>query len=390
MLDELLALIRNRVLQEADLTKELSDEDVRILINQVTRDVIRGKSIGIEARERLENTVFHSLRGLDAIQELVDDPTVTEIMVNGPFEIFYERAGHIYSWEKKFASEELLGDTIQRIVGAHNRVVNMSSPIVDSRLKDGSRVNVVLSPISLGGSALTIRKFPEKVMTMENLIQIDSLTEEAATFLQEAVSHGYSILVSGGTGSGKTTFLNALSAFIPTDERIITIEDSAELQLNGIKNLVRLETRGSNQNQVEEITIRQLIRTALRMRPDRIIVGEVRGQEAFDMLQAMNTGHDGSMSTAHANSCKDALSRLEMMVRMGMDLPLDAIRAQIASGIDLIIQLNRMSDKSRKVMEIVEVEGFSNDKIKLNIVFGREEGALVRKGQLKNCGKMDL
>lgn len=361
--------IRSRVLARLDLTRDLSDEEIEALIAEETRVCARGRMLSFHERVRLEQQVFNSLRRLDVIQELVDDPSVTEIMVNGPDCIFYERAGRIYRWEGAFASEERLVDILQQIVARHNRAINLSSPIVDTRLEDGSRVNMVLSPIAVDGSALTIRKFPEHPLTMQQLIAMGSLTEEAANVLKILVEARYSMLISGGTGSGKTTFLNALSQYIPSDERIITIEDSAELQIQDVPNLVRLETRNSNREGVEAITIRDLIKTALRMRPDRIIVGECRGAEAFDMLQAMNTGHDGSLSTAHANSCKDALARLEMMVLMGMDLPYEAILKQIAAGIDIIVQLGRMRDKSRRVLEIVEVNGVSEGEIRLNPLY---------------------
>ncbi len=377
-MDSLFMQVHDEVLSRLDFTHELNDEEILELIKQIVREHSARQTMGLRERESLQKEVFNSLRRLDAIQELVDDEDVTEIMVNGCQAIFYEKRGEIFEWDKRFVSEDKLADTIQRIVSAHNRSVNLSSPIVDSRLEDGSRVNVVLSPISIDGSTMTIRKFPKSPLTMEQLMLVGAITKEATDFLQNAVAHGKSILISGGTGSGKTTFLNALSAAIPKDERVITIEDSAELQLKGIKNLVRLETRNTSMEETIQISIRDLIRTALRMRPDRIIVGECRGEEAFDMLQAMNTGHDGSMSTVHANSCKDSLLRLEMMVRMGMDLPLDAIRAQIASGIQLVVQLNRMADHSRKVVEIASLEGILEGNMVLKPIFLRRDGELVR------------
>jgi pilus assembly protein CpaF len=318
-------------------------------------------------------------------------------MVNGPQNIFYEKAGRIHRWDGQFQSEERLVDILQQIVAKHNRVINLSAPIVDSRLEDGSRVNIVLSPISIDGSALTIRKFPEHPLTMQQLIGMGALSVEAAELLQKLVKARYSIIVSGGTGSGKTTFLNALSQYIPNDERIITIEDSAELQIQGVSNLVRLETRNSNTEGVAAITIRDLIRSALRMRPDRIIVGECRGAEAFDMLQAFNTGHDGSLSTAHANSSRDILSRLEMMVLMGMELPLSAIRKQIASGVDIIVHLGRLRDKSRRVLEIAEVDKMVDGEIVLNPLYefeeksvtdGKIQGCLVPRNALCHTGKL--
>jgi pilus assembly protein CpaF len=373
--------VRENVLKKIDLTRDVSDEELEDLIAQEITQYVKDKIISIRERVHLEQQVFNSLRKLDVIQELVEDPAVTEIMVNGPQHIFYEKAGRIYQWEGQFQSEERLMDILQQIVAKHNRVINLSAPIVDSRLEDGSRVNIVLSPISIDGSALTIRKFPEHPLTMQQLIQMGALSEEAAVLLQKLVKARYSIIVSGGTGSGKTTFLNALSQYIPNDERIITIEDSAELQIQEIPNLVRLETRNSNTEGVAAITIRDLIRSALRMRPDRIIVGECRGAEAFDMLQAFNTGHDGSLSTAHANSSRDILSRLEMMVLMGMDLPLGAIRKQIASGVDIIVHLGRLRDKSRRVLEISEVDKIVDGEIVLNPLYVFEE-ELVADGKI--------
>ena len=310
-------------------------------------------------------------------------------MVNGPKQIFYEKRGRIHRWAGQFSSEERLVDILQQIVARHNRVINLSAPIVDSRLADGSRVNMVLAPISIDGSALTIRKFPKNPLTMQQLIAMGAVSRDAAELLQILVRARYSMIISGGTGSGKTTFLNALSQYIPSDERIITIEDSAELQIQGVDNLVRLETRNSNTEGVAPITIHDLIRTALRMRPDRIIVGECRGAEAFDMLQAFNTGHDGSLSTGHANSSRDILSRLEMMVLMGMELPLGAIRRQIVSGVDIIIHLGRLRDKSRKVLEIAEVTGLEDGEILLNPLYvfeetGMENGKILGSLQKKN------
>jgi pilus assembly protein CpaF len=377
-------LIREKVLNRIDLSRDISDEELEHLIASEIAEYVKGRMISIRERVRLEQQVFNSLRKLDAIQELVEDPTVTEIMVNGPQNIFYEKAGRIHRWDGQFQSEERLVDILQQIVAKHNRVINLSSPIVDSRLENGSRVNMVLSPISIDGSALTIRKFPEHPLTMQQLIGMGALSVEAAELLQKLVKARYSIIVSGGTGSGKTTFLNALSQYIPNDERIITIEDSAELQIQDVSNLVRLETRNSNTEGVAAITIRDLIRSALRMRPDRIIVGECRGAEAFDMLQAFNTGHDGSLSTAHANSSRDILSRLEMMVLMGMELPLSAIRKQIASGVDIIVHLGRLRDKSRRVLEIAEVDKMVDGEIVLNPLYEFEEKSVID-GKIQGC-----
>ncbi len=390
-MDNIVHTVRENVLKRMDLSRDTSDEEIEDMIAQELAQESRKTSISIHERVRIEQQVFNSLRKLDAIQELVDDPEVTEIMVNGPNCIFYEKGGRIFPWEGAFSSEERLLDILQQIVARHNRVINLASPIVDTRLEDGSRVNIVLSPVSVDGSALTIRKFPDTPLTMEGLIKTGSITQEAAQLLQLLVRARYSIFISGGTGAGKTTFLNALSQYIPKEERIITIEDSAELQIQGIKNLVRLETRNANMEGVRPITIRELIRTALRMRPDRIIVGECRGEEAFDMLQAMNTGHDGSLSTGHANSCRDILSRLEMMVLMGMELPLSAIRQQITSGIDIIVQLGRLRDRSRRVLEITEVVGIKEGQTVLNTLYRFEEsgfadGRVV--GELKKTGTL--
>ena len=399
MLDELGLRIRDVVLSEIDLSKELSDEEICDLIGMAVSKEAREIPMTLRQRADLERIIFNSLRKLDILQELVDDKAVTEIMVNGPNEIFYEKAGRIYEFNGHFSSEEKLEDVIQQIVGRHNRVVNQASPIVDTRLSDGSRVNIVLNPISIGGSAVSIRKFPEHPMSMEKLIDIESISPEAAGVLQILTQARYNIFISGGTGSGKTTFLNALSQYIPDDERIITIEDSAELQLVGAKNIVRLETRNSNTDGVTPITIRDLIRTALRMRPDRIIVGECRGAEALDMLQAMNTGHDGSLSTGHANSPADAISRIEVMTLMGAEeMPLKAIRQQVASGIDIIVQLGRLRDKSRRVLEISEIDSFTDGEIMLNSLYHFEEsgvdddgkilGQLVKTGTLRHTQKL--
>ncbi len=385
--------IRSIVLEEMDLSRDVSDEEIEDLIGTIASRELKNKNISLKERIELEKSVFHSLRKLDVLQELVDDKEVTEIMVNGPNNIFYEKNGQIYKYHGCFSSEEKMQDVIQQIVGRHNRVVNQATPIVDSRLQDGSRVNIVLSPISIDGSAISIRKFPEQPFTIEQLIEIGSISEEASDLLKDLVKAKYNIFISGGTGSGKTTFLNALSQYIPEDERIITIEDSAELQLLSAHNLVRLETRNANMEGVVPITIRDLIKTALRMRPDRIIVGECRGAEALDMLAAMNTGHEGSLSTGHANSCRDILSRLETMVLMGQELPLNAIRTQIASGIDIIIQLGRIKDKSRKVLEISEIKGIVNGEIELNTLYkfvykNGKQGELEKVGQLISKDKM--
>lgn len=377
--------IRRRVLARMDVSRNTSDEELWTLIDGVIteKDNIRPS---LKERENAREQVFNALRRLDVLQELIDDPEVTEIMVNGYQKIFYEKKGRLIRWDKHFLSREKLEDTIQAIVAAGNRMVNEAAPIVDTRLQDGSRVNIVLSPIAIDGSVITIRKFPAHPMQMEDLLARDSLSPGIAALLKSLVQAGYNMFVSGGTGSGKTTFLNALSGYIPQTERVITIEDSAELQLNGIENLVRLETRAANLENVSEIPIRQLIRTALRMRPDRILVGECRGAEALDMLQAMNTGHDGSLSTGHANSCQDMLSRLETMVLMGMELPVSAIRAQIASGIDVLIHLGRLRDRTRKLLDIMEVDGMFQGEIRLRPLYhfvekGEQAGKIVGEWQ---------
>lgn len=366
--------VRQIISQRRDVNQEISNETLMMMINEVVSEISRETYISISEKNNLINSVYNSMRGLDALQPLVDDPSITEIMINGPDNIFIEKNGKLFKTDTKFSSAEKLENVIQNIVSNVNRTVNESSPIVDARLKDGSRVNVVLPPIALNGATVTIRKFPETPMTVQKLIEYGSITPEVADFLLKLVKAKYNIFISGGTGSGKTTFLNALSNFIPKDERVITIEDSAELQIKGVENLVRLETRNANMEGKGEITIRDLIKSSLRMRPERIVVGEVRGPEALDMLQAMNTGHDGSLSTGHANSTRDMLSRLETMVLTGAQIPLDAIRQQIASAVDIIIQLSRLRDKSRRTLQIVEVLGYERDEngngyIKLNPLY---------------------
>lgn len=392
--------IRQLVFEQMDLSRDMTDEEIEELIRTVIAREARRLGITIKDRIRLQEQVFNSLRKMDILQELIEDEAVTEIMVNGPENIFYEKNGSLYRFSGSFSSEEKMHDIIQQIVGRHNRVVNQASPIVDTRLADGSRVNIVLTPISIDGSAISIRKFPKDPFTLEQLVEINSLTSEVADFLRLLVRAKYNIFISGGTGSGKTTFLNALSQSISPEERIITIEDSAELQLNSAMNLVRLETRNTNSEGVKAIPIRELIRTALRMRPDRIIVGECRGEEALDMLTAMNTGHDGSLSTGHANSCRDMLSRLETMVIMAKDLPIEAIRKQIASGVDIIIQLGRLRDKSRRVLEIAELIGVENGEIQLRTLYKFHEnrecstkkqvaGELVKERELLDVRKLE-
>ncbi|MBR3812086.1 MAG: CpaF family protein [Agathobacter sp.] len=382
--------LRKQVLERMDFSRELSNVELQELIAREMSCQKDVKQLTIQQRVFVEQRVFNSLRKLDVLQELLEDDEITEILVNGPNCIFYEKNGAFFEHPYHFASEEKLQDVIQQIVGRHNRVVNLTSPIVDTRLEDGSRVNIVLTPIAIDGSAISIRKFGRTPMHMQALIQLETLDEELSNFLKQIVVSRYNIFISGGTSSGKTTFLNALSAFIPTNERIITIEDSAELQLQQTPNLVRLETRNSNQEGVKAITARELIHTALRMRPDRIIVGECRGEETLDMLQAMNTGHDGSLSTGHGNSIGDMLSRIEMMVLMGNDLPLLAIRQQIAMGIDIMIHLERGKDQKRRVVEVSELLGICEGEFQLNPLYLYREGRFEKVGALHQTRKWEL
>lgn len=386
---ELFQELRALLMERLDLARELSDEEILEEIDNLILGRMREYCLSLKEKVQLRQELFHSVRKLDVLQELIEDETVTEIMVNGPDAIFVERAGKLTKWDKTFTSGEKLEDVIQQIVGKCNRVVNESMPIVDARLDNGARVNAVIRPVALNGPILTIRRFPDTPITMEKLIALGSLPLECAEFLAALVRARYSMVIGGGTGSGKTTFLGALSNYIPPDERLITIEDNAELKIQGIANLVRLEAKMANMEGAASITIRDLIKTALRMRPDRIIVGEVRGGEAVDMLQALNTGHDGSLSTAHANSASDMLSRLETMTLMGVDLPLEAIRRQIASGVDILIHLGRMRDKSRKVLEITEICGFENHEIKTRTLYRWQEGkGLVQTAELLNREKL--
>ena len=361
--------LRQMVQERLDYGRDYTDEEVEDTIDEVLMEQENLELCSVELRRRLRKELFDSLRRLDILQIFVDDSSVTEIMINGLDHIFVERDGQLQELDRAFDSMEKLQDVIQQIVAGCNRVVNEASPIVDARLSNGARVNIVMSPIALNGPIITIRRFPDKPITMQKLIAMETISPEAADFLKTLVKAGYNIFVSGGTGSGKTTFLNVLSGFIPPEQRIITIEDSAELQLQGIPNLVRLETRNGNAEGCREIGIRELIRSSLRMRPDRIIVGEVRGAEAIDMLQCMNTGHDGSMSTGHANSAADMLSRLETMALFASDIPIQAIRKQIASSIDIIVQLERLRDRSRRVTAIAEVLDCTEDAYILNPIF---------------------
>ncbi len=381
---------------------KLDDEELEDKIEGIVAQMLEGQPVSVAEKVDITERIFSSIRGFGLLDVIMKDDDITEVMINGPEEIFIEKSGRLHRLQDRFESERQLEDIIQRIVGLAGREVNQANPIVDTRLSDGSRVNVVLPPIALKGPTVTIRKFSKQPMTIGQLIQYGSIDEEVAKVLELLVKAKYNIIVSGGTGSGKTTFLNALSNFIPKDERVITIEDSAELQIAGVENLVALETRNANTTGSGAVTIQDLIKSALRMRPERIIVGEVRGAEALDMLQAMNTGHDGSLSTGHANSTGDMLSRLETMVLRGADnLPLAAVRQQIASAVDIIIQLSRLRDKSRKTMEITEVLECENNQIKLNPLYKFEEdenttfekvsGKLLRTGNpLKNDYKLKL
>ena len=362
-----------RILEEMDMTREMEDEELTQLIYRVLQEVSAQEYLSLAEKTFLGRELFNAFRKLNILQEFLEDEDITEIMINGTQNIFFEKDGRIYQSDKRFVSREKLEDVVQQIAAGSNRLVNEASPIVDARLLDGSRVNIVLPPIAIDGPIVTIRKFSKEAITMKQLIAWESISREVSAFLATLVAAGYNIFISGGTGSGKTTFLNALSQSITKTERIITIEDNAELQIQDVPNLVRLEARNANVEGSGAVTIRDLIKSALRMRPDRLIVGEVRSAEAIDMLQAMNTGHDGSLSTGHANSPKDMLSRLETMVLMGMELPLPAIQRQIASGVDVIVHLGRLRDKSRKVLEVTEVLGYTGGEIQLQTLYQYEE-----------------
>ena len=386
--------LREKLIKRIGEETEVRDDRVQDIIDELIMEEGREAYISLPQKQQVRIELFNSIRGLDILQELLDDDDVTEIMVNGTGGIFVERQGRISKWEKHFFSEEKLQELVQQIVAGCNRIVNESVPIADARLKDGARVNIVLAPVALNGPIITIRRFPNRPITMAQLIEWGAVTEEAVSFLKKLVKAGYNIFISGGTGSGKTTFLNALSDYIPKDERIITIEDNAELQIQGVENLVKMEARRANTEGAHEVSIRELIKSSLRMRPDRIIVGEVRGEEAIDMLQSLNTGHDGSLSTGHGNSPRDMLSRLETMVFMGMELPVSAVRRQIASGIDILVHLGRLRDKSRKVLEIAEVSGYQyeTEEILLRTLYEfRESGCKEEQkvqGRLEKCWDM--
>lgn len=398
---EIVGELKKYVTENLPLSK-LSDEELEEKVEQITEQKLSGEYCSIKQKVSIVQQVYSSIRGFGLLDSIISDETITEVMINGPENIFIEQKGRLFKLDKQFESQRRLEDVIQRIVGLAGREVNQANPICDTRLPDGSRVNVVLPPIALCGPTLTIRKFSKTPMTIEKLIQYGSITQEIADKLELLVKAKYNIFICGGTGSGKTTFLNALSNYIPKDERVITIEDSAELQIVGVDNLVSLETRNANASGAGQITIRDLIKSSLRMRPERIVVGEVRGGEALDMLQAMNTGHDGSLSTGHANSTEDMLSRLETMVLQGAEgLPLEAIRQQIASAVDIIIHLSRLRDKSRKTMEITEIVGYKDGRIMLNPLYVFEEdenstlekvsGSLRRtKNKMQNVFKLHL
>lgn len=391
-------LLYEKVMLRLDMTRETGEEELQEIILTVLEEAAEEEFLPLNEKIRISRELFNAFRRLDILQDLIEDESITEIMVNGTENIFYEKGGRLYRTDRHFISEERLCDVIQQIVGETNRYVNESSPVVDARLKDGSRVNVVLKPVAVNGPIMTIRKFPSEAVTMEQLIRWGSVTREAGEFVERLVEAKYNIFVSGGTGAGKTTFLNAMSDYIPKEERIITIEDNAELQIHGVENLVRLEARGANPEGEGAVTIRDLIRSALRMRPDRIIVGEVRGEETVDMISsAMLNGHSGSMSTGHANNPIDMLHRLETMMMMGIDLPLQAIQRQIASALDVIIHLGRLRDKSRRVLQIEEVLGYSDGRIITGTLYEfREEGmknekiegGLVKVSDIKNTEKL--
>ena len=391
-------LLYEKVMFRLDMSRETGEEELQEIILGVLEETEKEEFLPLNEKIRISRELFNAFRRLDILQDLIEDESITEIMVNGTENIFYEKGGRLYRADRHFISEERLCDVIQQIVGETNRYVNESSPVADARLKDGSRVNVVLKPVAVNGPIMTIRKFPSEAVTMEQLVRIGSLTEEAAEFIRCLVQSKYNIFVSGGTGAGKTTFLNAMSDYIPKDERIITIEDNAELQIQGVENLVRLEARGANPDGEGEVTIRDLIRSALRMRPDRIIVGEVRGEETVDMISsAMLNGHSGSMSTGHANNPADMIHRLETMMMMGIDLPLQAIQRQIASALDIIILLGRLRDKSRKVIQIEEVTGYRDGMVRTETLYefreeeiqdGKIKGSLMKVNEIKNRGKL--
>ena len=392
--------LQKKLMSRLDTSRELRDEEICEQIDKLLMEKNSGHYYSLKRRAQLRTELFNSVRKLDILQELIDNDQVTEVMVNGLDGIFIEERGCIRKWEKEFYTQDKIEDLVQSIAAKSNRIVNATVPIVDARLENGARVSMVLPPVALNGPIITIRQFPTHPIEMEQLIAWGAVTKDAVEFLRKLVIAGYNIFISGGTGSGKTTFLNALSNYIPKQERIITIEDNAELQIRGVENLVRLEARKGNTQGDHEITIRDLIRASLRMRPDRVIVGEVRGEETIDMIQAMNNGHDGSLSTGHGNSPRDMLARLETMVLMGMELPVSAVRRQIASGLDIMVHLGRMRDRSRKVLEILEITGYSYEKeeILTHTLYEFEEtgkgqekviGTLIKKGELQQTRKLE-
>lgn len=381
--------LRNQILSQLDMTREVEDQEILNLIDELVLKGGKDTPLTVREKDRLRRELFDSIRKLDILQELIDDDEVTEIMINGYKHIFVERGGSIQRYDRQFSTPDKLDDVIQQIVGRCNRVVNEQMPIVDARLENGARVNVVLKPAALDGPIISIRRFPDTPITMEDLISGGSITKEAADFLQNLVVSGYSIMIGGGTSSGKTTFLNALSCYIPASERVVTIEDNAELQIQNVANLVRLESRAANLEEHLEITMDDLIKTALRMRPNRIIVGEIRGMEAKSYITSLNLGHNGSMATAHANSAKEMISRLEMMVLMGMELPLPAIRRQIASGIEILIHLGRDNMGHRRVEEIAEVLGLEHEEVKIHVLYELQEDRLVQKNTLSHKHKLE-
>ena len=381
--NEIFKALRERIIEGSGENEFLGDKELSAEIDRVLSKSEESRHMVLSEKLAMKNRLYNSLKRLDVLQELIDDRSVTEIMINSHKEIFVERSNHMERWQQAIESEEKLEDIIQQIVSRINRRVNTSSPIADARLPDGSRVHIVLPPIALKGSTITIRKFPEPI-EMEKMLRLRTISQEAAEFMKKMVCAGYNIFISGGTSSGKSTFLNALSGYIPADERVITIEDSAELQIRHIPNLVRLETRDKNSEGQGEITMTMLIKASLRMRPDRIIIGEVRGAEAFDMLSAMNTGHDGSLSTGHANSTADMLTRLESMILMAAELPLSAIKNQIAAGLDIMVHLTRLPNKSRRVTEISEIDGVIDGEIRLNKIFEYDADT----DRLKRCGEL--
>lgn len=382
-MDKQFLSLKAKVLDSIDPTREVDEAEILDIIDRIFAE--NSDKISVSASKKLEyrKRIFNDIKKLDILQELIEDDSVTEIMVNGWNSIFYEKSGELVKWDKHFESPKRLTDIVQRIAGLSNKIVNEAIPIADTRLADGSRVNIVMNPVAINGPIITIRKFYDIPLSMEKLISINSITAEVAEFLKKLVIAGYNIFISGGTGSGKTTFLNALSNYIPKDERVITIEDSAELKLESIDNLVRLEARKANIEGKNEVSIRDLIKSALRMRPDRIVVGEVRGSEAIDMLSAMNTGHDGSLSTGHANGPEDMMLRLETMVLMGIDMPLSAIRGQIASAIDVVVHLGRLRDRTRRVLSVSEVVGIKDGEIKLNHLYEFVEDGVNEKDKIK-------